>query len=182
MNLLYNGSYYKRFDAIRKLIKGQKVVEFCFGDTIIADFCKKNNISWIGYDINPFFVKNAIDKGFKAHLGDLDKMENFNSADVCIIAGSFYHFQSDPAKILKKMFSCADTIILSEPVINLSDRKGIIGKLAKASAGINGKEYSFRFNETSLLKVLDELSKELNFNYNIVSRISKDLVISINKK
>jgi hypothetical protein len=182
MNLLYNGGYYKRFDAIRKLINGQKVVEFCFGDTIIADFCKKNGIDWTGYDINPVFVKNATDKGFTAYLADLNETDEFHSADICIIAGSFYHFHSDPSKILKKMFSCSNTIILSEPVMNLSDRKGIIGKLAKASADVNGKEQGFRFTEMSLLKVLNELSKELNFNYNVSRRISKDLIISITKK
>jgi hypothetical protein len=182
MSLLYGGNYYKRFDEIRKLIKGKKVVEFCFGDTVIADFCRKNNISWTGYDINPVFVRNAANKGFDANLTDLNELENPGSGDVCIMAGSFYHFHSDPKQILAKMLAASNELIISEPVINLSSRKGIIGKLAKASADVNDKEQSFRYTERSLVSLLDGLSRELEFNYRIAARISKDIIIVINKK
>jgi hypothetical protein len=182
MNLLYAGKYYDRFDWIRKLIKGKKMVELCFGDTIIADFCRKNNIAWTGYDINPVFVENAASKGFDANLMDVNLLEKIASADVCLIAGSLYHFHSDPKKLISKMLSGADQIIISEPVINLSDRKGIIGKLAKASANVNEEKQSFRYTERSLLKMLDDLSPELEFTYEIAGRVSKDMIIVINKK
>lgn len=182
MNLLYSGNYYKRFDTIRKLIKGKNVVELCFGDTVIADFCKKNGLGWTGYDINPVFVKNAVNKNFNAHLADVNYLENSLSADVCLIAGSLYHFNSDPAKILRKMLNISKEIIISEPVINLSDREGIIGKLAKVSASVNGKQHSFRFTEESLLKLLNEQSSTLDFNYMVADRISKDIIIVIKKK
>lgn len=182
MSLLYAGNYYKRFDEISKLIKGEKVVELCFGDTVIADFCKKNNIAWTGYDINPAFVKNAVQKGFDAHLADINKLDNFASCDICIIVGSLYHFHSDPKKLIRKMLLISNEIIISEPIINLSDRKGIIGKLAKASADVNGKAQAFRFTENSLLDLLENLSKELEFNYKIAGRLSKDINIVINKK
>jgi hypothetical protein len=182
MNLLYAGNYYKRFDAVRKLIKADRVVELCFGDTVIADFCKKNKIDWTGYDINPVFVKNAVNKGYNAQLANINAGVNLNSADVCIMSGSFYHFHSDPKKILTKMLKCADQIILSEPIVNLSSKEGIIGKLAKASANVNGKEHAFRFTETSLLNLLNDLRNELKFTYEVAGRVSKDIIIVINKR
>jgi hypothetical protein len=182
MSLLYGGNYYKRFDPIRKLIKGKSVTELCFGDTVIADFCKKNNIEWTGYDINSEFVNNAVNKGFNASLNDVNTLETFEPADICLITGSFYHFHSRPKEILRKMLDCSKEIIISEPVINLSDREGLIGKLAKASANVNGKKQTFRYTETSLLKQLDNLSDELRFTYEIAGHISKDIIIVIRKK
>lgn len=182
MNLLYSGNYYKRFDVIRKLISGKNVTELCFGDTVIADYCSKNNIGWVGYDVNPVFVKNAVKKNFNAFVADINSLENVSASDVCLMAGSLYHFQPDPARILKKMLQIASEIIISEPVINLSDREGIIGKLARVSANVNGKQHSFRFTEDSLLEFLNEQSRKLNFNYTVAARISKDIIIIINKK
>jgi hypothetical protein len=182
MNLLYSGNYYKRFDVIRKLIRGKKVTELCFGDTVIADFCRKNNLHWTGYDINPVFVKNAVKKNFNAHLADINSLDNFIPADVCLMAGSLYHFHPAPEKILEKMLKISNEIILSEPIINLSSREGLIGKLAKTSAAVSGKKHSFRFTEESLLKFLNEQSHLLNFRFNIADRISKDIIIVINRK
>jgi hypothetical protein len=182
MSLLYGGNYYKRFDPIRKLIKGKSVTELCFGDTVIADFCRKNNIEWTGYDINAEFINNAVNKGLNAYLKDVNTIETFGPSDICMMIGSFYHFHLNPEKILRKMLDCSKEIIISEPVINLSDRKGLIGKLAKASANVNGKKQSFRYTETSLLKLLDSQSKELGFTYKIAGYISKDLIIVIYKK
>ena len=67
MSLLYSGSYYRRFAAVTKLIRGKKVTELCFGDTVIADYCRKHGIEWTGYDINPHFIKRAAAKKFKVH-------------------------------------------------------------------------------------------------------------------
>ena len=62
MNVIYTGSYKKRFDAIMKCIATYKpgtVLELCFGDTIIANYCKQKNINWFGIDINETFVNRA---------------------------------------------------------------------------------------------------------------------------
>lgn len=181
MSLLYKGNYYKRFEPVLKHIKGKSVIELCFGDTVIADHCKKNNLAWTGIDINRVFVKNAIKKGFNAELSDLESLENFPEADTCIICGSLYHFHENLEILFAKILACAPQIIISEPVINLSNNKGIIGKLAKASANVNGQKQAFRFTEKTLLATLSGLSKKLHFEFIVADRIDKDLIIVIKK-
>lgn len=181
MSLLYKGNYYKRFEPIIKQIEGKKVTEICFGDIVIAEYCKNHKLAWIGIDTNENFVKNAVKKGFYAQLSDVDKVAEFPKADTCIISGSLYHFHENLERLFTKMLVCAPHIIISEPIINLSNNKGIIGKLAKASANVNGKKQAFRFTKKTLLETLDLLSTKLNFNYSVVDKIDKDLIIVIKK-
>jgi hypothetical protein len=181
MNLLYKGYYLKRFKAVINLLKERNVIELCFGDTYIADHCFKNKIHWKGYDINSGFVEHAISKGYDAELSDLNTIPAFAKAEVCIITGSLYHFHSELEALLKKMLECAPRILISEPVINLSDQTGIIGKLAKRSASVEGKAQEFRYTETTLIKELESLSNKLNFTFTIRDRISKDIIIELNK-
>lgn len=179
--MLYKGNYIRRFKAVIKLINEKSVVELCFGDTFIADHCYKNNISWKGFDINKGFVGHARSKGYDAVLSDLRTTPSFGKAEVCIITGSLYHFHSDIETLLKKMFECAPRILISEPVINLSGQTGIIGKLAKRSASVNGTEQEFRYTEKALITELESLSKKLKFTFTVKDRISKDIIIELNK-
>ena len=181
MNLLYKGNYSKRFEHIFPFISGKNVTEICFGDIAIAGYCRKNGINWAGIDINENFVKNAQKYGFNASMGNVHTMANFPKGDVCIIAGSLYHFHEDRETLFMKMLDCGPIIIISEPVINLSNNKGIIGKLAKASATINGKKQLFRYTTASLTAELNLLSRKLNFNYKIIGQFYKDLIIVITK-
>ena len=181
MLLLYKGRYFKRFGHISKLIAGKNVTELCFGDTLIADQCKKEGIHWTGLDINGIFVKRALQKGFNAVANDVQLIESFPSSNTLIISGSLYHFHNELESLFKKMLTAAPLIIISEPVINLSNNKGIIGKLAKASANINGKEQHFRYTENSLKEALNTLSKKLNFRYEVIEQFDKDMIIVIQK-
>jgi hypothetical protein len=181
MFLLYKGNYYNRFKPLFKNISGKKVTEVCFGDTIIAEHCKKAGIVWTGIDINERFVKNAVKKGFNAEQQDLEQIIALPKADTLIISGALYHFQNDQESLFKKMLDCAPQMIISEPVINLSNNTGIIGKLAKASASVNGKTQAFRYTEKTLLETIEQLSKQLQFNYTVEERFDKDLIIVITK-
>lgn len=181
MLLLYKGRYFRRFKHISRLISGKNVTELCFGDTILAEHCKKQGIHWTGIDTNKNFVERAIKKGYDARCEDIQAIDSFPLADNIIISGSLYHFHNDLESLFKKILDASPRIIISEPVINLSNNKGIIGKLAKASANINGKEQHFRYTEYSLKEALNILSKKLNFNYEVIEQFDKDLIIVIKK-
>ncbi|MDQ3048439.1 MAG: hypothetical protein M3R27_12895 [Bacteroidota bacterium] len=181
MNLLYKGKYEERFSAVCRLLNSGSVTELCFADTFIAECCREKGITWTGIDIHEGFVRSAIKKNYNAVAGDLNSMETFPEADTCIIAGSLYHFHENIESFFKKMLHCAPRIIISEPVMNLSSRNGIIGKLAQLSASVNGENHSFRYTEESLTDLLNRLSIKLNFQYNIESRSGKDLIISIRR-
>ena len=62
LNILYLGQYKKRFLSITNNIdihSDKKIIELCFGDTYIANWCYHNNIEWLGIDINDRFISTA---------------------------------------------------------------------------------------------------------------------------
>ena len=181
MNLLYQGKYKQRFHYITKFIEGQRVVELCFGDIYIADFCKSKNINWIGYDVNERFLSYAKKLGFDARFADLKKLTALPEADTCIMAGSLYHFHEDLESIIQKMFDASDKIIISEPVLNLSSSKGIIGFIAKRSATVGDKKENFRFDKSSFLSMLTTMSSKFNFQFEIVKEFNKDIIVVLTK-
>ena len=181
MNLIYKGRYSGRFKQITAHITGKKVTELCFGDTVIAEFCRIKGIQWKGIDINESFVKTALKRGYNAQLENIETLDHFPTADTCILSGSMYHFHESTEELFRKMLACAPMLIISEPMINLSNNKGIIGNLAKASASINGKKQVFRYTMDSLTAEMNLLSNKLNFNFRIVKQFDKDLIIVINR-
>ncbi len=181
MNLLYKGNYKRRFAGICKLIFGTKVTELCFGDIIIAEYCKTNKIDWKGIDINEKFTSQAIKKGHNAELNDINRLEKFPKADTCIMCGSLYHFNGSLENLFSRLLECAPRIIISEPIINLSNSKGIIGKIAKLSATVKGQKQNFRFTKETLLETLSNLSAKFNFKFQIIEQFEKDLIILITR-
>lgn len=185
MNVIYGGKYKARFQKIIEVIerlKPKSVLELCFGDTIIADYCKNKNIVWEGYDINQNFVQRATHLGYNAKCQDILMPKSFEKNDLCIISGSLYHFKPDERlQLLKKILASSSRLLISEPVINLSDQKGLIGYVARRSANAGKGNENFRYNEQSLKAALDELGLTLNFRYTVVGFIKKDLLILVEK-
>jgi hypothetical protein len=180
MNILYGFKYKKRFAKVIKLIRPEDkaVVELCFGDIFIAQYCRQEGKGWIGFDLNENFVKFARKNNFNAHLKDVLLLEEFPRADVIIMIGSLYHFYSTIRMLFEKICRSSRRFILSEPIINLTHQKGVLGILAKRFTNAGKGEENFRFNESSLLETLESLKKELNFNYQIVDK-KRDMIIEI---
>lgn len=185
MQLLYTGSYYNRFDPIITILKDtlpKTVTELCFGDTCIAEFCKESNIAWIGYDANPAFVNQAVNKGYKAVCTHLSADNPVQKADICIMVGSLYHFHHQIEEILRLMLHISNKIVISEPVVNLSDKKGLIGYLAKMFSNTGNKGYDFRYSKQTLTEVLQSMGQKLSFTYTDVGMFKKDWIVLIEKK
>jgi len=177
MNLLYKGGYAERFTKVTHLIDKKNVLELCFGDTRIAEFCRRNGIEWTGYDLSSNFVKEARVKKFNAHQANLAELTEFPSADICIICGSLCYFYPDLPAMLSKMLRASPKIIISEPVINLSAQKGLLGSLVRKMPFLEGSAKYFRFDEKSLMDALELYSKKLNFRYAITERFNKDMIV-----
>ena len=183
MNFLYLGRYRQRFqDIIAVMAPGdRRIIELCFGDIYIAEYCKKSLRQWTGYDINDVFVDYALKCGHHAVHADILSLKKLPRADVLIFAGSLYHFNENLHHIWQLMTSCATKIILSEPIKNITSAKNFIGKIgARASAVRNGAE-AFRFERDSLIQMLDCFQETYNFTYEIVSE-KKDILIVINER
>ena len=83
--------------------------------------------------------------------------------------------------LIKKIISSTSQILISEPIINLSDSNGLLGYFSKrqANAG-NGNEH-FRYNKNTLLKKLNDLSAEFNLTYQVMGYIKKDMIVLIQR-
>lgn len=174
MSLLYFGRYRRRFEKITQLLDlgDKEVVEFCFGDVYVASYCKVNGKVWTGYDLNDNFVKYACSLSYNAHQKDITDFESFPKCDVSIIIGSLYHFGDNASNMIKKMISSSKKVIISEPIINLSSREDVVGLIARKSTNTGKGHQEFRFNESSFLKMLNDL----NVNYKVIS-IDKDILV-----
>jgi hypothetical protein len=185
MNFLYLGKYKKRFEPIIDQIKGlpphSSILELCFGDIQIADFCKKSGYRWKGLDVNENFVNAAQKRGFDAVVQDLTSKENLPAADVCIMIGSLYHFHPNTSEIIAKMLTSARVVIVSEPVLNLSSQKGVIGYLARRAANAGKGHEEFRYNKLTLMDTLRQHSEALNYRIAEVLSYGKDLIVKLEK-
>jgi hypothetical protein len=180
MHVLYSFKYRQRFDAVLKLVseREKRVLELCFGDIYIAERCRKRGIEWTGVDINAGFVKYASDRGYNAYCTDLMELEEFPAADVCIMMGSLYHFHEDIESLLLKMLNSAPLVIISEPVRNLSSKKGMIGRISRKLTNAGKGPESFRYDMGNIIEILNNYSSILKYRFNVVS-MKKDIIIEI---
>jgi hypothetical protein len=185
MNVLYGGKYKQRFEPViselANLPKESKVLELCFGDTFIAAACQKAGHSWLGLDLNTRFIQHAKSLGFDARYGNLLTLPSLPRADVCIMLGSFYHFHKYAIEILRKMIDAAPVIIFSEPVLNLSSQKGLLGFIAKRAGNAGNGDEAFRYNKQSFMKVLEDASQDLKFSIEEIAEFKKDIIIKIKR-
>ena len=159
MNILYFGEYKKRFKVITDILSrrknDKKIIELCFGDIYIANWCKENNIEWNGYDININFINYAKLRGFEAHYYDLFEFRDLPKCETAIMIGSFYHFYMHAEEILDHIMKFTHKFILSEPIKNLSSTGGLLGYLAKRYTRSGRGNETFRYNYESLKNTLE---------------------------
>jgi hypothetical protein len=156
-------------------------VEFCFGDTIIAEFCKKQNINWRGIDLNENFVERAVKKGFDADKGDIDFKTEIPKSEAKLIMGSLYHFQKDVIPFLLNVLSTTQLFILNEPVSNLSQKK-ITSKMAGKLSDTGKGAENFRYTKTDLVKLAEEICEISPFSFYIAHEGKKDLTLVFERK
>jgi hypothetical protein len=179
MNVLYSGSYKARMLQVTPLIKGKSCLELCFGDTLLAAYCMKQNIVWTGYDVNPNFVQHATKGGFDAHVQDINELESLPKNDVCIMAGSLYHFHQSALELIGKMTDAAPLVIICEPIKNLSSAKGIMGWLARRSSATATGPASFRYTRESFIQVMQSAALATGRQLRLEKEFKKDLTISL---
>lgn len=169
MNLLYFGGYARRFKKVIALLdplKDRSVTELCFGDIYIAQWCKENGVKYIGLDINPHFVVGARRKGYDVRLVNLRAYTVLPRSEVVIMMGSLYHFHDILEGLFETIMNSCERFIISEPILNLTSRNDIIGRIARVSANAGQGHEDFRFNNASLHVALEKAAKgryEINY-------------------
>ncbi|MDD5212426.1 MAG: hypothetical protein PHV62_08410 [Sulfuricurvum sp.] len=183
LNILFLGRYKQRFKKVIVLLdpkQEKKVIELCFGDIYIAQWCQKQGLDYIGFDINPHFISVAKKKGYCVNLADLRDQTPIPAGDVAIMMGSLYHFHDILGELVDKVMASCTRFIISEPIKNWASRDDVFGRIARNSANAGQGEEFFRFNEHSLIEALEKISRG---RYNISHTISgKEAIVDICRK
>ncbi len=183
MNLLYKGRYERRFESIFDLLGDDttSVCELCFGDTRVAERCKGRNVEWTGVDLNPSFCEHARNQGFHVLEGDVFELD-LPRADVYVMAGSLYHFHDRLSALADRVFERTRRWVVSEPVRNLSQSGGLLGKLARRSANPGTGDSPFRYDAVSLGAVLGRQAQRLGLDLYVRSgrrAVDRDAVVEL---
>jgi len=157
MRLLYRRGFGSRYEAIAKYIPDHaSVVDVCCGDCyLFHHYLKYKAVDYIGLDINRSFVNDALKRGVKAKLFDIN-IDPLPSAEYIIMQASLYQFIPNQKTILDKLFNSATRgVIITEPIRNLSDSKNpVIAFIARRAANPGSGHAKNRFDENSLLQLL----------------------------
>ena len=180
MQGLYLGKYGQRFRQIIDLIGPSElqILELCFGDIRIANYCRSTGRHWSGVDLNPEFVRYAREQGFEAREADIASLGSFEPSDLAIIIGSLMYFHTDLGGLLRKLFAAAPRLLISEPVRNYSQVRGPVGYIARRSANAGDGEQGFRYDEESVQTALSSLQSSVGFQWS-VKHTGKDLVLEL---
>lgn len=113
---LYHGRFLKqRYTYIsRQIGKNKTVLEPGCGPGLLARFLDKT-CKYIGFDIDPMFVKYAKKKGLNVYEGDATKAKAYKKADAIVMCDFFHHIgRKDEKKVLKLCKKHAKKIIICE--------------------------------------------------------------------
>lgn len=157
MRMIYGKKYKARYKNITKLIKqNSSVVDVCCGDCIVYEYLKIKNIDYLGLDISPAFIWNALKKDIPARLFDL-RTDTLPQADYIILQGSLYQFKN-PEKIIKKLYTASrKSLIIAETIHTLAKNSLFAKTFLKRFGSLivnTEKRDSFRFDKVSLKKLL----------------------------
>jgi len=182
MSILYGGAYRRRFRDIIDLLGTdvRSVCDLCFGDTIVADWCRSHGVEWTGVDLNPHFCARARKQGFRVLEGDLFSVD-IPPADVFIMAGSLYHFYDRLPRLFDLVWQRTDRFILSEPVRNISSQPGPLGWWARRSANPGDGEAVFRYDDKTLLQALTHQQGTAPFELRVVSS-RRDMLVTLERR
>ncbi len=153
MRLLYGKGFLDRYAALAQRIPdGASVLELCAGDCLLyRKFLFRKRITYLATDINSVFIAAAQRRGIS--MARLDAARDpLPVTDIIVMQASLYQFIPHHKEIVDKMLASGRTsVILAEPVKNLSDSKNpIIAWLARHNANPGSGTKPARFNLNTL--------------------------------
>ncbi len=155
MRLLYGRHFRARYETLAAEIPaGAKVVDLCAGDAYLyRHFLRQKGVDYLGLELSPQFVAAGQAQGVPMREFNVwnDKIP---AAEVVIMQASLYQFLPNTDAVVQKMLAAARSkVIIAEPIRNLSEEDGWLGKISRAMTKPRAEDGAYsgrRFNETSL--------------------------------
>lgn len=124
MLILHGRNLRKKYEYISKQIGKNKVVlEPGCGSGLLANYLDKT-CKYIGFDIDPRFVKYCKKRGLNAYEGNALTEKSYKKADVIVLCDVVHHIgRKDEQKMFKLCKKSAKKIIICEqPVVEIYKR------------------------------------------------------------
>lgn len=149
MKWSYGDKFLRRYEALAGHIpENSELLELCMGDAwFYRHYLAGKGISYRCADINPVFVKAALEMGLNAQLLNMIT-DPIPVADYILLQGSLYHFIPGEQQMIVRLFeACRKALIISESTDNLSNAanpvKAKLGEyLSKAKAGQSKQKFT----------------------------------------
>ncbi len=180
LRILYRGQYRDRFSRACQQLRetDRTVLELCFADVVVADYCRRHAMAWIGIDQSDAFVAYARRHRFDARQADLLLPAKLPRCDVCVMMGSLYQFKGELENLFFRIKACSSRLVLSEPVTNWAHAKGLRRLLAACFTCAEPHADLFRFTEPSLVQTLTALQCDVGFEYRVV-HTARDMLVEV---
>jgi hypothetical protein len=179
MSLLYGGGYRERFKRVCAHIPANtgSVTELCFGDIHVAEWCVQRHIEWTGVEFSEVFCNYARTREHRVICGDVCKVD-LPDADLFIVMGSLYHFHGHLDRLFDRIFEKSKRLLISEPVVNLSNRNALLRTLGALVADPGVGSADFRFDRSALLGALDGQARRLGLSVTLLEE-GRDLIATV---
>lgn len=149
MKWSYGGKFLRRYEALAGHIpENSELLELCMGDAwLYRHYLAGKNIGYRCADVNPVFVKAALEMGLPAQLLNMIT-DPIPAADHILLQGSLYHFIPHEQQMIGRLLeACRKSLIISESTENLSNAanplKAKLGEyLSKAKAGQSKQKFT----------------------------------------
>jgi glycosyltransferase involved in cell wall biosynthesis len=158
MRALYGGEYERTAAAVAaRIAEGASVVDVCCGTAqLYRDFLRARGCRYLGLDFNGDFVMHARRRGADVRWFNL-LTDAIPAADYVVICSALYQFADRADEVVTKLRRAAGrALIVSEPVRNLSQLPGSLGRVAAAltNPGV-GDGHLQRFDLASFSALVD---------------------------
>ena len=185
LRLLYRNKQADRFTAIFDFCALQQfrsIVELCFADTQVADWSRKTNREWQGFDISAVAVRRACKLGYRANVSDVKKLSMLPESDASIMIGSLYQFKEDFDQVLDLMLSNSATAIISEPTTNVANSNSILNRIVGLTTRTGYGAENFRFTKQEFKTLMQAYSLRRNLEFeSLFSHSPRDTVYVISR-
>jgi trans-aconitate methyltransferase len=142
--------------VVDAIAPGSAVVDLCCGDAPLASELLAKDCTYLGLDLNPQFVADAVRRDLDARVWNA-RTDDIPEADVVVMLSSLYQFIPDERAFVGRLLAAArELVVLAEPIRNwaTSDSRALRA-MARRLTRVDGRAFESRLGEGDLDQLAD---------------------------